>query len=41
MGGISFKLGRRVDWDAEKNEIVPIEGFDLDEVLLADQERVA
>ena len=41
MGGISYKLGRRVDWDSEKGEIKPIEGYDLDEVLLADQERVA
>jgi predicted dehydrogenase len=41
MGGIAYKLGRRIDWDQEKNEIVPIEGFDLDEVLLADVEKLA
>ncbi len=40
MGGISYKIGRRIDWDPVKQEIVPIEGFDLDEVLLADIERI-
>ena len=40
MGGLSYKLGRRIDWDAEKQEIVPIEGFDLDEVLLMNKEKV-
>ncbi|MEM7549412.1 MAG: Gfo/Idh/MocA family oxidoreductase [Bacteroidota bacterium] len=40
MGGLSYKLGRRIDWDAEKQEIVPIEGYDLDEVLLSNVERV-
>ena len=41
MGGLSYKLGRRIDWDNEKNEIVPIEGYDLDEALLANEEKLA
>ncbi len=41
MGGLSYKLGRRIDWDEEKGEIVPIDGYDLDEVLLINQEKVA
>ena len=41
MGGLSYKLGRRIDWDSEKNEIVPVEGYDLDEALLANQEKIA
>ena len=40
MGGLSYKLGRRIDWDAEKQEIVPISGYDLDEVLLSNTEKV-
>ncbi len=40
MGGVSYKLGRRVDWDEVNQEIVPIEGYDLDEVLLMNQERI-
>ena len=41
MGGISYKLGRRIDWDQGREEIVPVPGYDLDEVLLADVERIA
>ncbi|MCP4048825.1 MAG: Gfo/Idh/MocA family oxidoreductase [Gammaproteobacteria bacterium] len=41
MAGLSYKLGRRIDWDPVKEEIVPIPGYDLDEVLLANIERVA
>ncbi len=40
MGGLSFKLGRRIDWDAAKQEIVPVDGYDLDEVLLTDTEKL-
>ena len=40
MGGLSYKLGRRIDWDPVRQEIVPIEGFDLDEVLLTDTEKL-
>ena len=41
MGGLSYKLGRRIDWDPIAQQIVPIEGYDLDEVLLADVEKVS
>jgi len=41
MAGLSYKLGRRIDWDPVKEEIVPIPGYDLDEALLANVERVA
>ncbi len=40
MGGLSYKLGRRIDWDRGKQEIVPVEGYDLDEVLTANVEKV-
>lgn len=36
MTGLSWKLGRRIDWDGEKQMIVPIEGIDFDKVLLSD-----
>ncbi len=39
MGGLSYKLGRRIDWDAENQQIVPVNGYDLDEVLLWNEER--
>ncbi|MGB5357281.1 MAG: Gfo/Idh/MocA family oxidoreductase [Eudoraea sp.] len=34
MTGLSYKLGRRIDWDPELQQIVPIEGINFDEVLL-------
>jgi hypothetical protein len=40
MAGLSYKLGRRIDWDRDNEVILPVEGYDLDEVLLADVERV-
>ena len=40
MGGLSYKMGRRIDWDEAKQEIVPIDGYDLDEVLLMDMEKL-
>ncbi len=41
MAGLSYKLGRRIDWDNEKEELVPISGIDFDEALLANQEKVS
>ncbi len=41
MAGLSYKLGRRIDWDNDKYELVPIPGIDFDEALLANQEKVA
>lgn len=35
MTGLSWKLGRRIEWDPVNQLIVPIEGIDLDEVLLS------
>jgi predicted dehydrogenase len=40
MGGLSYKLGRRIDWDASSETILPVPGFDLDEVLLSNTEKV-
>jgi hypothetical protein len=34
-------MGKRIDWDPTTEELVPIPGYDLDEVLLANVERVA
>ncbi|MDH3697300.1 MAG: Gfo/Idh/MocA family oxidoreductase [Flavobacteriaceae bacterium] len=34
MTGLSWKLGRRIDWDRDKEELVPIEGIDFDQALL-------
>ncbi|MGA9269528.1 MAG: Gfo/Idh/MocA family oxidoreductase [Lutimonas sp.] len=34
MAGLSWKLGRRIEWDPQEEVIVPIEGVDLDAVLL-------
>ncbi len=36
MAGLSWKLGKRIDWDAESETLVPIEGIDFDEALLAE-----
>jgi predicted dehydrogenase len=35
MAGISWKAGRRVDWDPIREEIIALPGEDLDEILLA------
>lgn len=34
MAGLSWKLGRKIEWDTKTEKIVPIEGIDFDEVLL-------
>ncbi len=34
MAGLSWKLGRRMEWDPQGEVIVPVEGVDLDKVLL-------
>jgi predicted dehydrogenase len=34
MTGLSWKLGRRIEWDPQAQQIIPIEGVDLDAVLL-------
>jgi len=35
MAGLSVKLGRRIEWDADAQRIMTIEGIDFDEVLLS------
>ena len=35
MAGISYKTGRRIEWDTEKEIIKPIEGINFDEVLIS------
>lgn len=39
MGGLSYKLDRTIFWDAQSQQIEPIPGLDLDEVLLHNQEK--
>jgi predicted dehydrogenase len=34
MTGLSWKLGRRIEWDREGQQVIPIEGVNLDAVLL-------
>jgi predicted dehydrogenase len=35
MAGLSWKLGRKIAWDAENEVLKPIEGLDFDEILLS------
>ncbi|MBR9855520.1 MAG: Gfo/Idh/MocA family oxidoreductase [Algicola sp.] len=35
MAGLSWKLGRKIEWDATNQTLKPIEGIDFDQVLLA------
>ncbi|WP_422350592.1 Gfo/Idh/MocA family protein [Flagellimonas sp.] len=35
MAGLSWKLGRKIEWDVDKEELKPIPGINFDEVLLA------
>jgi len=39
MGGIAYKAGRRVEWDAATEKIVALPGEDLDAILLANEEK--
>lgn len=39
MGGLSYKLDRTIFWDDQSQRIVPVPGYDLDEVLLHNQEK--
>jgi hypothetical protein len=35
MAGLSWKLGRRIEWDPQGEQIIPVDGVeDLDAVLL-------
>ena len=35
MAGLSWKIGRRIDWDAQSQKIITLPGEDLDAILLA------
>lgn len=35
MAGLSWKLGQKIEWDVDKEELKPIPGINFDEVLLA------
>ncbi|MBO0324257.1 Gfo/Idh/MocA family oxidoreductase [Muricauda sp. CAU 1633] len=37
MAGLSWKLGRKIEWDAETETLKPIEGIDFDQVLLGNE----
>lgn len=34
MGGLSYKIGRRIEWDHENEQIIALPGEDLDAILL-------
>jgi predicted dehydrogenase len=34
MGGLSYKIGRRIEWDHENEKIIALPGEDLDAILL-------
>lgn len=40
MAGLSYKLGRRIEWDKASEKIIAKPGEDLDAALLANEERV-
>ena len=37
MAGLSWKLGRKIEWDAASQTLRPIEGIDFDQILLANE----
>lgn len=41
MGGLSYKLGRRIDWDPIGEKITNVPDVDMDEVLLMNSEKFA
>ena len=40
MAGLSYKIGRRIEWDHIKQEIIAKPGEDLDQILLADTDNI-
>ncbi len=40
MAGLSYKIGRRIEWDAASEKIIALPGEDLDAILLANTEKV-
>jgi len=40
MAGLSYKIGRRIEWDAKEERIIAKPGEDLDAILLSNTEKV-
>jgi hypothetical protein len=40
MAGLSYKLGRRIEWDPSEEKIIALPGEDLDAALLANEEKI-
>ncbi|MEM7107521.1 MAG: Gfo/Idh/MocA family oxidoreductase [Bacteroidota bacterium] len=40
MAGLAYKIGRRMEWDPLKEEIIALPGENLDEILLANTDRI-
>lgn len=40
MAGLSYKIGRRIDWDRDAQKIIALPGEDLDAILTKNVERV-
>jgi predicted dehydrogenase len=40
MAGLSYKIGRRIEWDREAQKIIALPGEDLDAILLKNVEKV-
>ncbi len=40
MAGLAYKIGRRMEWDVNKEEIIAMPDEDLDQILLADTEDI-
>jgi len=39
MAGLSYKLGRRIEWDLKEEKIIALPGEDLDAILIANEIR--
>ena len=37
MGGLSYKIGRKIEWDEEREAIIALPGEDLDAILLSNE----
>ena len=40
MAGLAYKIGRRVEWDPVREEIIGKPGEDLDQILLEDTDNI-
>jgi hypothetical protein len=40
MAGLSYKIGRRIEWDRTAEKIIAKPGEDLDAILVMNQEKV-